>query len=84
MTSSELVRARLKPDPIKAARRHQAQEDVAVLVASLAAGGVQASDDEVYEAWRRHSDAHAASWLALYGDPRANRDALLPYFDLDR
>lgn len=54
-----------------------------MLVASLAAGGVQASPEDVYEAWLRHSDLHAASWLALYLSDQANRDALLPHFELD-
>lgn len=57
--------------------------DVVRLVNALAADDITVSPEDAYLAWRRHSEDHAASWLALYNDDDANRQALLRHFDLD-
>ena len=52
------------------------------LVAALAAGRITVAPDDAYAAWKRHSDEFAASWLTLYDDDDANRQALLRHLDL--
>ncbi|MCE7798697.1 hypothetical protein LWE61_19385 [Sphingobium sufflavum] len=53
------------------------------LVSALAADDITVSPEDAYAAWRRHSEDHAASWLALYSNDDENRQALLCHFDLD-
>ena len=76
-------RARLKPDPEEAGRRTSTQGDVQILVTALAAAEIKALAEDVYQAWRRHSETHAASWLVIYPDDESNRQALLPHLELD-
>ncbi|WP_141397058.1 hypothetical protein [Sphingomonas ginsenosidimutans] len=74
--------APLKPDLDEHARRMSVADDVERLVAALSAERITASPDDVYAAWKRHSDDFAASWLTLYDDDEANRQALLRHLDL--
>lgn len=83
MSTPEPVRARLKPNPDKAARRRGVRDDVERLVAALAASGISVTPDDVYAAWRRHSEDRAAGWLILYDDDETNRDVLLEHLDLE-
>lgn len=76
------LHARLKPDPADTARRCWVADDVARLQAALAARGIVADADVVFAAWERHSETHAAGWLALYEDDADNCAALLTHLDL--
>lgn len=77
------VDARLKPDLDERAQRLSVDDDVARLVAVLAAERITVSPDDAYAAWKRHSDDHAVGWLTLYDDDHANRQALLRHLDLN-
>lgn len=82
LSANEPVQARLKPDLDEHARRRSVDDDVERLVAALAAERITVSPDDVYAAWKRHSEDLAASWLTLYDDDDANRQALLHHLDL--
>lgn len=81
-SAEEPIHARLKPDLDEQARRRSVADDVERLVAVLAAERITVSPDDAYAAWKRHSDDFAASWLTLYDDDDANRQALLRHLDL--
>jgi hypothetical protein len=81
-SAEEPIHARLKPDLDEHARRRSVADDVERLVAALAAERITVSPDDAYAAWKRHSDDFAASWLTLYDDDDANRQALLRHLDL--
>ena len=81
-SAKEPVHARLKPDLDEHVRRRSVDDDVERLVAALAAERITVLPDEAYVAWKRHSDDFAASWLTLYDDDDANRQALLRHLDL--
>lgn len=83
MSATRPIRAHLKLDLGEEARRRSVDGDVERLVAALAADRITVSADDAYAAWRRHSDDHAAGWLALYADDDANRRALLRHLDLE-
>ncbi len=81
VTPALIRQARLKKDDIELAHRLDTEDDVARLAAALAADGIIASSDDIYAAWRRHSDDYAASWLVL-GDDDALRRALLRHLEV--
>lgn len=82
VTPALIRHARLKTDDIELAHRLDTEDDVARLSAALAVDGIIASPDNVYAAWRRHSDDHAASWLVLGDDDEALRRALLRHLEV--
>jgi hypothetical protein len=82
VTPALIRHARLKTDNIEVAYRLGTEDDVARLSAALAADGIIASSDDIYAAWRRHSDDYAASWLVLGDDDEALRRALLRHLEV--
>lgn len=81
-SAEEPIHARLRPDLDEHARQRLVADDVERLVTALAAERITVSQDDAYAAWKRHSDDFAASWLTLYDDDDANRQALLRHLDL--
>lgn len=81
MPTSDRI-ARLKPDSYRALRIADKAADIARLRRALTGSGIVADDDTIFDAWRRHSDECAASWLSLYPSDDDNLSALLRHVDL--
>lgn len=60
-----------------------AAADIDRLRRALGGAGIVADDATIFDAWIRHSDEHAASWLILYHSDAENLAALLKQVDLD-
>jgi hypothetical protein len=60
-----------------------AADDINRLRRALSGAGIVADDATIFDAWSRHSDEHAASWLSLYHSDADNLKALLKQVDLD-
>jgi len=74
--------ATLKSDPHRVARIAAVADDIALLQEVLARANIITDQVTVFDAWRRHSDWHAAGWLALYLSDEENLAALLQHLDL--
>lgn len=72
-----MIRLRLKPDLAEAQRYESVRGDVEHWVQALMVRGYEVSTDDVYAAWRRHSEESSAGWLAPYGDEERDCTALL-------
>ena len=59
-----MIRLCLKPDLVEAQRFENAQSDIERWVGALRDRGFEASHEDVYAAWKRHSEASCAAWLA--------------------
>lgn len=74
--------ATLKPDPLPAQWLEAAKRDIERLRSGLIAAGISADDVTIYEAWKLHSDSHAASWLVLYYTDAENVAAIMPHLNI--
>ena len=81
--TNALRTARLKPEPYRAERIAAAAQDIGRLRGALGSAGIVADDATIFDAWARHSEEHAASWLVLYYSDAENLAALLKHVDLD-
>lgn len=75
--------ARLKPESSRSARLMAAAQDIERLRAAFGSAHILADDNTIFDAWARHSEEHAASWLALYRSDDENLAALLRHVELD-
>ena len=51
--------------------------DVERWVRAFAESGFEASDEDIYTAWQKHSEKYSAGWLASYGNDERDGSALL-------